>query len=105
MRAPNLLKRLLSGLKAQMVRIVQTEITPRLSQLFRRKSLERRLGRNRHEDRQRYGAMGQRQHRSPRFCGLFAKKREPPSSVFESLNAVKVFLMFLEVIEWEKMGT
>ena len=54
-----------------MIRIVQTEITSRLSQLFRRQPLERGLGCNGHEHGQWDGAMGQRQDRSTGLCGLF----------------------------------
>ena len=75
----NLPQRLLSRLKSQMIGIVQTEITPGPSQLFRRKSLERGLGRNRHEHGQRYGAMGKCQDGGAGFCGLFMEILSPIS--------------------------
>ena len=44
-----------------MIRIVETEVTSRLGQLFGCKTLERGLGCNGHEHGELYGAMGQRQ--------------------------------------------
>lgn len=41
----------------QMISIVQTKPTPRLLQLPRRQPFQRRLRRDRHENRQRHGAM------------------------------------------------
>ena len=61
MRPSNLFERLLSRLESKMIRIVETEVTSRLGQLFGCKTLERGLGCNGHEHGEQYGAMGQRQ--------------------------------------------
>ena len=82
-----------------MVRIVETEITSRLSQLFRGESLERGLGCNWHEHGKWYGAMGERQDRSTRLCGLLGKYTDDQHS---SDGGGKVLMS--RKTEWEKNG-
>ena len=84
----DLFERFLSRLESQMIRIVKTEITSRLSQLFRRQPLERGLGCNWHEHGKWYGAMGERQDRSTRLCGLLEIYTDDQHSIDEGGNVL-----------------
>ena len=70
MRAANLVQHGLTGLQAQVVRVVETQSASRLLQLFRGQSLQRGLGGHRHEDGEFDRAMGEVQDRSPSFGRL-----------------------------------
>ena len=53
-----------------MIRIIQTQLASRLSELFGRQTLERRLRRDRHEDRERDGAVREVEGAGAGFCRL-----------------------------------
>lgn len=71
MRAPNRVQHRLPGLQAQMVRIIQAQHAPGLTELVVREALDGGLGCDGHEDREWDGAMREFEGACAGFCGLW----------------------------------
>lgn len=82
MRTAHCIKHSLPWLQAQVVRIIQTQFTPCLRKLFGSQALEGRLRRNRHEYRERDGAMREMQRAGTGFCRLDCAREKEAVSEF-----------------------